>query len=60
MSSKSPSDRTKQVVKRLIEATDRTIAELEELKRARAALSLESTRPPLKIVRKEEAPPDED
>jgi hypothetical protein len=45
----SPDRRTRKVVRRLLEATDRTIADLEELKKARAALSLEATRPPLKV-----------
>jgi hypothetical protein len=47
--------RKNKVVRNLLEATDRTLASLEELKEARAALSLESSRPPLKIADEEDA-----
>jgi hypothetical protein len=41
---------TRGVVRRLLEATDRTLAEMEELKKARAALSLAASRDALRIV----------
>jgi hypothetical protein len=56
MSDHRPDGRARKAVRRMIEATDRAIDSLEELKRARAALSLEAARDdkPLKLVRADE------
>jgi hypothetical protein len=55
MATEHPDERRRsRVVRQLLEATDRTLASLEELKAARAALSLEATRPPVNIVAADE------
>jgi hypothetical protein len=47
----TPRDRrTDRAVRRLLKAARDTVAAAEELKKAHAALSLEATRPPLRIV----------
>jgi hypothetical protein len=50
MSDNTPDRRSRNAVHRVLEAVDGVIKAAEELKKANAALSLEASRPPLRIV----------
>jgi hypothetical protein len=53
--------RTRKIVRRVLESTNRLLAEAEELKRAKAALDRLATEPPLQVTGEEdEAQPEGD
>jgi hypothetical protein len=45
------SEKVRKSAGKLLDAVDRAVAAVEEMKAARAALSLEAARPPLSVVR---------